>query len=165
MSGPFTYTVNTVDTVQFGNGTWKTYAGGILGRFAASDTLTGAITWNDADRQLSTSFDWHLLNTAEMPQNQIVRISVNRNHPEQIFVVYRRDSGTTKDEANALWFSGDAGVTWSNRHGTLPTNNSSLPQFPLIGITFHPTLDNVAYVVTPSSSFVTTDLGLTWLER
>jgi hypothetical protein len=149
----------TVETVTNSSG-WQVFVGTSSGQIFRTNVLTGTVTWNDTTHTLDgVPVTWSRITDASMPSSWVTRVTVHPTHPERIFAVF-----ASRDD-QAVWYSGDGGNTWANRTQALPTKSNPAILPPLIGASFNPFVDGAAYIVTPQTSYYTTDYGVSgWLE-
>ncbi|MGE5784563.1 MAG: hypothetical protein ACM3ZE_08225, partial [Myxococcales bacterium] len=157
--------VTTVDTYSESE-RWLVLAGSRDGALVKSGWIyQDAVTWNQESHSLDFPVAWTSLRTPELPVAPVVRVAVDPKDSDRILVVFnRRKNANEPETADALWLSEDGGATWINRSKGLPTTTSHRYPPPLLGASFHPTLEHVAYVVTPDTSYYTVNSGETWQE-
>lgn len=150
---------STVETVTVSGG-WQVFVGTSLGQLFRTNVLTETVTWNDATQTLDgVPVTWTRITDASMPSAWVTRVTVHPTNPLRLFAVF-----ASRDD-QAIWYSGDGGGTWTNRTQGLPTTSNPAILPPLIGASFNPFLDGAAYIVTPQTSYYTTDYGMSgWLE-
>ncbi len=92
-------------------------------------------------------------NGVGLPNRYVTDIAINPNNSNQVFVTF---SGYN---ANNVWYTDDAGVTWENRSGTAPNN---LPSLQVNTVRYHPSNSNWVYIGTDLGVFATDDRGVNW---
>jgi hypothetical protein len=163
LSLPVTGTVQSIANVPTEGG-YLSYVGTTGGVIVRSPVLTKAVVWDSQAQRTTKDVLWSVLPTSELPRQYVTHLAASTLDPHRVFAVLNRTLLPDDDGTKTLWFSHDAGNHWSNRHGDLPTTSPVDPMHPIIRASFHPILNDVAYVVTPTSSFYTTDMGVTWHE-
>ncbi|MCP5007828.1 MAG: hypothetical protein GY941_28410 [Planctomycetes bacterium] len=117
---------------------WVGYDNGHVAR-----TLDGGTNWDVVDNNPPTV----------LPNRWVKDIAINPSNSNEVFVTF---SGYNIDN---VWHTTDAGLTWTQRTGTVPYN---LPELPVNTIRYHPSNQNWVYIGTDLGIFASEDKGLTW---
>jgi len=73
------------------------------------DSMGGVYYADDIDATAPAAAVWTAARSTGMPSQPVIAISVNRDHPEQVWVTFKGLSAT------AIWATTDNGSTWTNQ--------------------------------------------------
>ncbi|MDZ4804876.1 MAG: FG-GAP-like repeat-containing protein, partial [Candidatus Eisenbacteria bacterium] len=116
---------------------WVGYNDGTVSR-----STDGGTTWTDVDA-----------GSTPLPDRFVTDIAINAANTSEVYVTFGGFS------SNNVWFTSNAGTTWTNRSGS---GSTALPTAPVETITVHPSNSAWIYAGTAVGVLASEDRGLTW---
>lgn len=148
-------------------GNWSSIRGVVGGKCSAIDIADGnsSIIWVGYEdgrvakttNGTSTPPTWTRVdnNATALPNRYVTDIAINPNNHNEVYVTF---GGYNNDN---VWYTNDAGASWSNRSGTSPND---LPALQVNSVRVHPSSSYWIYIGTDLGVFASEDKGQNWCK-